>query len=265
MIAEFVVKMLASYLVGSVVGALLIGKLRGVDIRRLGSGNAGGTNALRTQGKTFAFWVMAIDIGKGWLATGLIARLIVPGLSHRMITVAYLSGTSQEEIHRLVEEQISHFPWLDPAPDGWLAAACGIAVILGHVYPIFYGLRGGKGVATLIGAVLGMNPLLIIPMLITWLLAVLLFGFVGLASILGTLALAAIGVMGVLEPHLPLFAQYVLYGLQVVGPQLYLFYFGALATALIVFTHRSNIARMRSGTESRAQRLWLFASRGGGI
>jgi acyl phosphate:glycerol-3-phosphate acyltransferase len=262
-VAEFAIKIFISYLLGSVVGALLIGKLRGVDIRRLGSGNAGGTNALRTQGKTFAFWVMVVDIGKGWLATGLLARLIIPGISHRM-AVASLSGTTDEAIGRIAGEQMSHV-WLDPVPGGWLAATCGIAVILGHVYPIFYGFRGGKGVATLIGAVLGLNPWLLVPMLLTWLLAVLLFGFVGLASILGSVALAGIGGMGVLEPHLSLPAQYVLYGLGVVGPQLYLFYFGVLATLLIVFTHRSNIARMRSGTESRAQRLWLFASRSGGV
>jgi len=264
-IVEFVVKILVSYLLGSVVGALLIGKLRGVDIRRLGSGNAGGTNALRTQGKGFAFWVMVIDIGKGWLATGPVARLFIPGISQRMVMVAFGPGTTQEEINRLADEQASQLPWFDPVPHGWLAAACGIAVILGHVYPIFYGFRGGKGVATLIGAVLGLNPWLLVPMLLTWLLAVLLFGFVGLASILGTVALAAVGVMGVLEPHLPRLAQDVLHALGVVGPQLYLFYFGVLATVLIVFTHRSNIARMRSGTESRAQRLWLFASRSGGV
>ena len=264
MIAEFVVKTLVSYLLGSVVGALLIGKLRGVDIRRLGSGNAGGTNALRTQGKAFAFWVMVIDIGKGWLAAGFLARLIIPGISHRMVGVLFLQGTSQEAIRRMIDQQSSHL-WLDPVPNGWLASACGIAVILGHVYPIFYGFRGGKGVATLIGAVLGLNPWLLVPMLVTWLLAVALFGFVGLASILGTVAVAAIGVMGVLEPHLPLLAQYALYALGVVGPQWYLFYFGVLATLLIVFTHRSNIARMRSGTESRATRLWLFASRSGGV
>lgn len=264
MTAELLIKILVSYLLGSVVGALLIGRLRGVDIRRLGSGNAGGTNALRTQGKKFAFWVMVIDIGKGWLATGLVARLIIPGISHRLVGNLTVPGTTQEAMRHLVDEQMSHL-WVDPVPNGWLAAACGIAVTLGHVYPVFYGFRGGKGVATLIGAVLGLNPWLLIPMLATWFLAVLLFGFVGLASILGTVALAAIGVMGVLSPHLPLLAQYVLYALGVVGPQLYLFYFGVLATVLIVFTHRSNIARMRSGTESRSQRLWLFASRNGGV
>lgn len=265
MTAEYVVRILVSYLLGSVVGALLIGKLRGVDIRRLGSGNAGGTNALRTQGKSFALWVMVIDIGKGWLATGLIARLLIPGISHRMGSLVYTAGTSQEEIRRLVNEQIGHLSWLDPVPVGWLPAACGIAAILGHVYPIFYGFRGGKGVATLIGAVLGLNPWVLVPMLVTWLLAVLLFGFVGLASILGTVTLAVIGVMGVLWPHLPWIARDILYSLGVAGPQLNLFYFGVLATLLIIFTHRSNIARMRAGTESRARRLWLFASRSGGV
>ena len=142
-----VIKVILSYLLGSVVGGLVVGRLRGgVDIRRLGSGNAGGTNALRTQGKAFAFWVMLIDIGKGWMATRVVA------------------------------------PFHSTEPHGWLAAACGIAVILGHVYPLWYGFRGGKGVATLVGAALGLDLWLLLPMLATWLAAVILFGFVGLGS-----------------------------------------------------------------------------------
>src|ERR1700722_5865785 len=98
------IKVALSYLLGSIVGGLVVGRLRGgVDIRRLGSGNAGGTNALRTQGKGFAFWVMLIDIGKGWLATRVIA------------------------------------PFHASQPYDWLAAVCGIAVMLGHVYPLFCG------------------------------------------------------------------------------------------------------------------------------
>jgi glycerol-3-phosphate acyltransferase PlsY len=203
-----VIKVILSYLLGSIVGGLLVGRLRGgVDIRRLGSGNAGGTNALRTQGKAFAFWVMFIDIGKGWLATRVVA------------------------------------PFHATQPYGWLAAACGIAVMLGHVYPLWYGFRGGKGVATLVGAALGLDPWLLLPMLGTWLVAVILFGFVGLASILGALALAAAGVFGAWEPRAPLVT------------------FGVLSAVLIAFTHRSNIARMRAGTEPRARRLWLFGLR----
>ena len=69
-----------AYLLGSIVGSLLLGRLRGVDIRRLGSGNAGGTNALRTQGKRFGLGVLAIDIGKGWLATAVLARMTIAPL-----------------------------------------------------------------------------------------------------------------------------------------------------------------------------------------
>ena len=203
-----VIKVILSYLLGSIVGSLLVGRVRGgVDIRRLGSGNAGGTNALRTQGKGFAFWVMLIDIGKGWLATRVVA------------------------------------PFHTTQPYGWLAAVCGIAVMLGHVYPLFYGFRGGKGVATLVGAALGLDPWLLLPMLGTWLVAVILFGFVGLASMLGALALAVAGAMGAWEPRGPLVV------------------FGVLSAVLIAFTHRSNIARMRAGTEPRARRLWLFGLR----
>ena len=203
-----VIKVILSYLLGSIVGGLLVGRLRGgVDIRRLGSGNAGGTNALRTQGKAFAFWVMFIDIGKGWLATRVVA------------------------------------PFHATQPYGWIAAACGIAVMLGHVYPLWYGFRGGKGVATLVGAALGLDPWLLLPMLATWLGAVILFGFVGLASMLGALALAVAGAVGAGEARVPLVT------------------FGVLSALLIAFTHRSNIARMRAGTEPRARRLWLFGLR----
>lgn len=210
---ELLLKAVLSYLLGSVVGSLLVGKLRGgVDIRRLGSGNAGGTNALRTQGKLFAFWVLVIDIGKGWVATGLLAPAHLPG------------------------------PAAPPLWHAWSVAACGIAVMLGHVYPLWHGLRGGKGVATLVGAVLGAAPILLAPMLAVWLLAVIAFGFVGLASILGgvTFALAAAASHGPARAPLVTFA--------------------VVSALLIAFTHRSNISRMLAGTEPRARRLWLLGA-----
>ncbi|MGH8299314.1 MAG: glycerol-3-phosphate 1-O-acyltransferase PlsY [Steroidobacteraceae bacterium] len=210
---ELLLKAVLSYLLGSIVGSLLVGRLRGgVDIRHLGSGNAGGTNALRTQGKAFAFWVLVIDIGKGWVATGLLAPAHLPGL--------------------VVPPQ-----WRD-----WSVAACGIAVMLGHVYPLWHGLRGGKGVATLVGAVLGAAPILLAPMLAIWLLAVIAFGFVGLASILGAamFALAAAGSHAAVR-----------------GP---LLTFAVASALLIAFTHRSNVSRMLAGTEPRARRLWLLGA-----
>lgn len=214
--SELLIKLLASYLLGSIIGSLLVGRLRGgVDIRTLGSGNAGGTNALRTQGKSFALWVLIIDIGKGWIATRWVARLLLPA------AVA-------------VPEQ-----WR-----AWVPAVCGLAAIVGHVYPLWYGFRGGKGVATLVGVVLGLEPSLLLPMLVTWIAAVMLFGYVGLASMLAAAVLPVYVSMSGLEPGLPLTS------------------FGVLAAAMIVFTHRSNIARMRARTEPRARRLWLFGRHG---
>jgi glycerol-3-phosphate acyltransferase PlsY len=214
-VTELLLKIGASYLLGSLIGGLLVGRLRGgVDIRRLGSGNAGGTNALRTQGKGFAFWVLLIDVAKGWAATRLVGPLFVSGVSIAA-----------------------------PALRSWLPAACGIAAITGHVWPVWYGFRGGKGVATLLGAVLGLGAGLLIPMLIVWLLVAILSGFVGLASITAAAALPAYLAFSGTEPRLPLLT------------------FGVIAALLILFTHRANIARMRSGTEPRARRLWLL---GGG-
>ena len=120
---EFITKTVLAYLLGSVIGSLIVGKLRGgVDIRTQGSGNAGGTNALRTQGPLFAFWVMVIDIGKGWLAAG-----VLPGATLLIF----------------VTDQQSTSPWL--------SIACAAAAVIGHVYPIWFGFRGGKGVACALG------------------------------------------------------------------------------------------------------------------
>jgi glycerol-3-phosphate acyltransferase PlsY len=215
-VTELLIKFLASYLLGSIVGSLLVGRLRGgVDIRTLGSGNAGGTNALRTQGKSFALWVLVIDIGKGWIATRLVAPVLLPGIA---------AAPGELRV--------------------WIPAACGVAAIIGHVYPLWHGFRGGKGVATLVGVVLGLDASLLLPMLLTWFAAVVLFGFVGLASMLAAASLPIYVSMAGLEPGLPLTT------------------FGVVVTAMIVFTHRSNIARMRAGTEPRARRLWLFGRHG---
>jgi acyl phosphate:glycerol-3-phosphate acyltransferase len=213
-VSDIFIKAVLGYLLGSIVGSLLIGRLRGgVDIREQGSGNAGGTNALRTQGKAFAFWVLLIDIGKGWIATGLLAAAHLPGIGPPPL------------------------PWRV-----WSVAACGIAVMLGHVYPLWHGFRGGKGVATLVGAVLGASPLLLVPMLAVWLLAVVLFGFIGLASILGAMAFAVAAAASSAEARIPLLT------------------FAVLSAVLIAFTHRTNIARMLAGTEPRARRLWLLGA-----
>lgn len=200
----------AAYLLGSVSGALLVGALRGgIDIRTLGSGNAGGTNALRTQGVGFALAVVAIDLGKGWIAAALLP-----------LAAARLGAV----------------------PAG-LPAACAFAAMVGHVWPVWHGFRGGKGAATLVGALFALSPLALLVVLGVWLVTVVSVGFVGLASILATVALPPFVWFARIEPRAPMLA------------------FALAAALLIAFTHRTNIARMRAGTEPRARRLWLFGRR----
>jgi glycerol-3-phosphate acyltransferase PlsY len=150
-----------AYLLGSLSGSLLIGRLRGVDIRREGSGNAGGTNAFRTQGWRFALGVVLIDVGKGALAAWI-------GL---------------------------HVAAAAPAPfDSAFAQAalCGFAAVIGHCWPVFFGFRGGKGAATAVGAILVLVPVLVLPLLGVWALMLIATGYVGLSTMIACIAFAVI-------------------------------------------------------------------------
>jgi glycerol-3-phosphate acyltransferase PlsY len=210
---ELGVKLLLAYLLGTLLGSLILGRLRGVDIRSMGSGNAGATNALRTQGKAFGFLVLLIDIVKGVIAARWLPSAALPGIG--------------------IDADVSR---------EWLTLACGFAVIVGHVYPVWFDFRGGKGAATVVGVVAALELRLLLPLLLSWFVVLLLFGYVGLATMLATVALA-VAVL-VLEPNnLPLCT------------------FCAAVAAFVIFTHRSNIARMRAGKENRVRRLWLFRSR----
>jgi glycerol-3-phosphate acyltransferase PlsY len=215
---ELGVKTLLAYLLGSLMGALLVGRLRGVDIRQLGSGNAGGTNALRTQGKAFALGVIVIDVLKGWLAAAWLPAASLPGVAP------------------------------DPAvAHNWLTVACASAAVLGHVYPVWYDFRGGKGAATLVGVLAGVAPAMLVPVLLVWLATVMLTGYVGLATMLAAVAFPA--------------TQAVLVAWLGHAYDDALLAFGLAMAAFVVYTHRSNLARMRAGTENRARRLWLFRPR----
>jgi len=212
-VLELGFKALIAYLLGSVIGSLVLGQLRGVDIRTQGSGNAGGTNALRTQGWAFALGVIVIDVGKALLAVGWLPSLALPGIG--------------------IDSHVDR---------DWLAVTCALAVVFGHVYPVWYEFRGGKGAATLIGAVAVLAPMALVPVLLVWLGTVMLTGFVGLGTMLGTATLPVYFAM-----TQPGRAAYVVFGL--------------VAAAFIVFTHRSNVQRMRDGVENRARRLWLLRPR----
>lgn len=212
---ELGIKSLLAYLSGAVIGSLVVGALRGgVDIREHGSGNAGGTNALRTQGAMFAFWVMLIDIGKGLFAVTALPAVALPGVAP------------------------------DPAVDrDWLSAACASAVVVGHVYPVWHEFRGGKGAATFVGVLLGLQPAALVPILAVWLLTVMLTGFVGLGTVFAGIAFPA---------------YLMLRGVQTAQPLLFL---SVAAAIFVAYTHRSNIRRMMGGEEGRVRRLWILRPR----
>ena len=210
---ELGIKTLLSYLLGSLVGSLLLGSLKGVDIRTQGSGNAGSTNALRTQGRGFALGVLLVDVGKALIAVG-----VLPGLG--LPVAVGEPGVDRE----------------------WLAVACAAAVVIGHVYPVWYEFRGGKGAATLLGAVAVLAPVALLPVLGVWLACVLVTGYVGLGTMLGVAAL-------------PL---YVAFARPADTPMLV---FGVVMAVFVAYTHRGNIRRMIDGNENRAQRLWLLRPR----
>jgi len=209
---ELGVKFLISYFIGSMMGAMIIGKLRGgIDIRTMGSGNAGGTNALRTQGMIFALGVVIIDIGKGAIGAGIVPELNVPF--------------------------VAEDPTLSRA---WLTICCATAAVLGHVWPMYHSFKGGKGAGTYIGTLLILGPQLVIGVVAVWAWLLVMSGFVGLATMGAAIALPAyLGVM-ILPEEQPLFI------------------YASVMAMLIVFWHRTNIQRMRDGSEHRNYGLMIF-------
>jgi glycerol-3-phosphate acyltransferase PlsY len=201
------IKILFAYLLGSVSGSLLLGALKKVDIRGSGSGNAGGTNAFRTQGFRFALAVVIIDIGKGVLAASVLPQLQVA------------------ELHDMLSMQT-------------LAVVCGFAAVVGHCFPVWHGFRGGKGAGTAVGVICVIQPAAVLPMLLIWLLVLTLTGWVGLATML-----AAVGLI-------PVF-------MWLEASEVQMLFVIAIASFL-VFTHRSNIRKMLSGSELRFEKAMII-------
>ena len=209
---ELGTKFLLAYFVGSIMGSLVVGYFRGgVDIRTMGSGNAGSTNALRTQGWFFALGVIAIDVGKGAAAAGFIPGLSLPYIAED----PYISRT-------------------------WLMLCCAAASVIGHVWPIGQHFKGGKGAATLMGTLAVIAPILIFPVLLVWAWFLVMFGYVGLATMA-----ASVGVpIYLLVTRFPEDQPLTIDALFLAG--------------FMVFSHRINIQRMRAGTEPRNTRLMIF-------
>ena len=205
--AAFIIKIILAYLLGSISGSLMLGRLKKIDIRSQGSGNAGGTNAFRTQGLIFALGVVVIDVGKGFIAAWWIPALDFGG------STAVLDSKL-------------------------LIMACGFAAVLGHCFPVWHGFRGGKGAATAVGALIIIEPWLLLPLVITWLITLIMTGYVGLSTVMAGFSL--IPAAWAMNNHT-------------------LMVFSAILAFFLLFTHRANMRKLRNGTENRFERIHIFS------
>lgn len=204
--------LIVSYLVGAFPSSIVYGRLfRKVDVRHHGSGNAGGTNAWRVLGWKIGLPVMVTDVVKGVLASLVISRLPVGPLPFEYQAIALL---------------------------------CGIAAVIGHVFPIYTKFRGGKGVATAAGMLISNAPLPAVCALGVFATAAFLFGKISLSSILAAVSLPVFVVL--IERFTALEYPSLLLGLTI-----------ALACFILV-THRTNIRRLLKGEESTFERLQLW-------
>jgi len=199
---------LVGYLFGSLPTGHLVGRFLGVDISKHGSGNIGATNVLRVLGRRWGYLVFFIDTLKGFLAVR---------------TAFYLVQVAKIGVERI--ELV-----------GILAA---ITCILGHTFPIWLDFKGGKGVATSAGALLGLMPAAIVAIFFVWLIIFQLTRYVSLASIGAAVALPV--VVGILI-------------LRESVTDAALLYFSILIAGVVIWRHRSNLKRLLNGTERRFSR-----------
>lgn len=187
-----ILTVLAAYLLGSIPTGLLLGKAFGIDIRTSGSGNIGATNVYRTLGKKVGIMTLVGDCLKG----------LIP------VVAMKLMGAS----------------------DGWVALT-GLAAFLGHVYTVFLGFKGGKGVATALGVFLAISPVSVLCSLVLFLLVVWKWRYVSLASIS---AAAVIPVIVTLVEHKAFYTVMAI-----------------IISSIVIQKHKDNIERLKAGTERK--------------
>jgi glycerol-3-phosphate acyltransferase PlsY len=202
--------LLAAYLLGSIPTALWVGRafFNLADIREHGSGNAGATNTFRVLGKKAGTFVLLVDAFKGFAAAWFLPNFL---LGEGLIQPAHLF---------------------------YFRLACGVLAVVGHIYPVLAGFRGGKGVATILGMMLAIAPGTVGAALLVFLVVLGTTRYVSLSSMTAGVAFALLQLLPTFRPANPL---------QV--------WFGFLLAAMLVYTHRANIGRLRAGTESRVP-LW---------
>jgi len=215
MTQSLIIGIALGYLCGSIPFALLLGWSRGVDIRTVGSGNVGATNVGRTLGRKWGIACFILDVFKGLLP---------------VLFTGWWMGLLQDDASLTTTSSLI-----------WLAS--GVAAVLGHVFPVWLKFKGGKGVATALGVLLGFWPVLTVPGLlaaITWAI---------LAKGTRYISVASVGAAALLPVYLVVLG---LFWRQMTIGQLWPFLAISSALALLVIVrHRSNIARLRAGTEPK--------------
>ena len=201
----YVLTAVVGYLLGSFPSGLLISRTRGVDIRKHGSGNIGATNVLRVLGKKWGYFVFALDALKGFAAVRI------------AFAIALAAGPA------IIPREL-------------VAIAGGLACILGHTFPVWLRFRGGKGVATSAGVLLGLMPLAVVSVFAVWVILFQLTRYVSVASI-GAAATLPVFVMLYLRLDLLTGAS--------------LLPFSILIAGVVVWRHRSNMKRLFQGEEER--------------
>ena len=212
LLIQVLLSVVPGYLLGSIPFGFVVGKALGVDIRKQGSGNFGATNVLRTLGKKWGVLVFTLDAFKGLAAVLAIQHLV--GVDAAATPAGYLSI----------------------AQAGILA---GVGCILGHNFPVWLGFKGGKGIATSAGVLLGLAPLATILALTVWVLTFYGTRYVSVASIIAAATLPT------------LIGLFQWFGRGALDP---VFWFAAVAATLAIWRHRPNIERLLAGTEHRFER-----------
>ncbi len=223
---------LFAFLLGSIPFGLLIAKARGIDIRKEGSGNIGATNVLRVMGKKFGIACLILDAFKGALPTLLAINLI----------------RFHGEPSGMLIPGLPAYAWVLPSDQQWIAqllqVLTGLCAILGHNYSPWVGFRGGKGIATSAGVVVALMPAAIVILLLFWYLMFLITRYVSVASI-STVAIL---------PVVTLSGSWYHGRIQDGTWNKPLFAFSVVVALLGIWKHRSNIQRLRAGTENRFER-----------
>ncbi len=200
---------LLAYLIGAIPTAVWIGKyFFGKDVRDFGSGNAGATNTFRVLGKNAGICVMLIDISKGFLATYLATLMVSEGI----VSLNDLM-LSKDIFYKLI---------------------FGTLAVIGHIFPVYVGFRGGKGVATLLGMMLAINAMITLLCVGIFLVVLLLSKYVSLGSLLATLAFPLLLLIPRFSPEDPI-----------------LIVFGFLMFVVVAITHQKNITKLMNGQESK--------------